>query len=140
MSHLLATQKYEELNGLVEEKTIETLKQSVDLLTEEQRNLIIVAKDHIRIIGPIDINVKMSETNDNEYAIEVSKIVYYTDVANTLEDDSQEDQNIFEVITKNIDPKPVIICNYTFERKYVNGIGTDWIITLANHFTLKPAD
>ncbi|XP_054000120.1 m-AAA protease-interacting protein 1, mitochondrial [Hylaeus anthracinus] len=135
VSRLLAAQQYEQLNGLVEDKTIEILKQNVSRLTEEQRSLITISENCIRTIGPTDMSIKKSETEDNNYTVEISKIAYYTKSVSMPEDDSLKDQNVFEQMVKNFDQRSIIICNYTFERNYVNGIGRDWIITVANHFT-----
>jgi len=43
-------------------------------------------------------------------------------------------QSAFTDISKFGD---MLVCNYTFTRKYVNNVGGSWIATFVNHFSIN---
>ncbi|XP_043252976.1 m-AAA protease-interacting protein 1, mitochondrial-like isoform X2 [Colletes gigas] len=133
VSHALANENYEELNGLVEDKTLEILKENVSRLTPEQRNLIAVRQDWLVDPVPYTTSIKRDQDKDKDFIIEVSYVGIYIIPLNKPSD---VQKNELEMFLKSFIPAGhSVACNYTFQRKYVNGVGGSWLITVVNHFT-----
>ncbi|XP_076620185.1 m-AAA protease-interacting protein 1, mitochondrial isoform X2 [Colletes latitarsis] len=138
VSHALANENYEELDGLVEDKTLEILKQNVSRLTPEQRNLIAVHENWMLELVPYNTSIKRDKDKDNNFIIEVLYFGVYMIPLNIPTNDSPKHE--IEKVFQSILPMQMrqgypIVCNYTFQRNYVNGAGGSWIVTMVNHFT-----
>ncbi|KAG5317006.1 MAIP1 protein, partial [Acromyrmex heyeri] len=109
ISNALANENYDSLEGLVAEEMIEILRTKIETLSSEQRSLIAVNKESIAFQFLSDISTK-------------------TDMAERKSAFTFADMSNF---TK------ILVCNYTFTRKYVNNIGGSWIATFVNHYSIN---
>ncbi|XP_078048931.1 m-AAA protease-interacting protein 1, mitochondrial [Augochlora pura] len=133
ISQALAARSYEELDGLVDEITIEMLKMRVDRLTTEQRNLIPVTDKNLICYINVGMAIKdhrVAVGMNCDKIVEISQLGFYCN--SNMHDKDPKD--IYRGIVENNNVHLITI-NYTFQRCYNNGVGGPWIVTIANHFT-----
>lgn len=127
---------------------IEGLRTKIKTLSSEQRQLIAVNEEDVifhmlcdiaattgnRIIKlmPVPFWYVYLLFVDKEHSIEIKIILHYIPA---------KTRNKLKTATfiDRINPEKILICNYTFTRKYVNNVGGPWIATFVNHFTCVTA-
>ncbi|XP_011864708.1 PREDICTED: uncharacterized protein LOC105560314 [Vollenhovia emeryi] len=124
ISKALANQDYDSLEGLVEEDVIQVLRAKIETLSPEQRSLIAINKEDIVQFLFCDVIV----VADKEHSIEIKTLCTYFP-AGRYKDLTK--LSINTMLSANL------FCNYTFIRKYVNNVGSPWIVTFVNHCTLN---
>lgn len=121
---------------------IEVLRAKIETLSPEQRWLIAVNEKDIMLhmLCNIDVTtagnriIKLIPRNiprptcilfaGEEHFIEIKMICHYI-------------PNLAEKMRLQEIPKltDLLVCNYTFTRKYVNNVGGSWIASFVNHYT-----
>ncbi|XP_011158660.1 uncharacterized protein LOC105195111 isoform X1 [Solenopsis invicta] len=128
ISKALANRDYDSLEGLVAENMIEVLRTKIETLNPEQRCLIAVNQEDIAFHVLCDI----AATTDKEHSIEFKMICHY--IPGMTEKKQMLERANFTDLSKLGN---LLVCNYTFTRKYVNNIGGSWIATFVNHFSIN---
>ncbi|XP_012062273.1 PREDICTED: uncharacterized protein LOC105625253 [Atta cephalotes] len=126
ISKALANGNYDSLEGLVAEDMIEVLRTKIETLNPEQRWLIAVNEEDIIFQILSDISAE----TDEDHSIQIKTIFHY--IPGMAEKKKLE--SAFTDISKFGD---MLVCNYTFTRKYVNNVGGSWIATFVNHFSIN---
>ncbi|KAG5317424.1 MAIP1 protein, partial [Pseudoatta argentina] len=125
ISNALANENYDSLEGLVAEEMIEILRTKIETLSSEQRSLIAVNKESIAFQFLSDISTK----TDKDHSVQIKIILHY--IPGMAERKSAFTFADMSKFTK------ILVCNYTFTRKYVNNIGGSWIATFVNHYSIN---
>ncbi|XP_024890561.1 uncharacterized protein LOC112466609 [Temnothorax curvispinosus] len=126
ISKALANEDYDSLEGLVAEDMIEVLRTKIETLSSGQRWLIAVNEEDIvfNVLGDIAV------TTDEEHSIEIKTICHY------IPEKAKKQQRL-QTMTDILKLEDLVMCNYTFTRKYVNNIGGPWIATFVNHYSIN---
>ncbi|XP_014476753.1 PREDICTED: uncharacterized protein C2orf47, mitochondrial-like [Dinoponera quadriceps] len=128
ISKALASKNFESLEGLVAEDMIEILREKIETLSPNERQLIELNKNDILFYVLSDI----AATTGNEHSIEITTTCHYIPGFGKA-----KKEKMFRTGFAELTEHAHLVCNYTFTRKYVNNIGGPWIATLVNHFTLS---
>lgn len=67
--------------------------------------------------------------SDEEHLIEIKFICHYVPGINEKKKRGEETFSLFDLQTEGL-----IVCNYTFTRKYLNNVGGPWLATFVNHY------
>ncbi|XP_018405557.1 PREDICTED: uncharacterized protein C2orf47 homolog, mitochondrial-like [Cyphomyrmex costatus] len=127
ISKALANENYDSLEDLVAEDMIEVLRTKIETLSSEQKCLIAVNEEDIAFQILCDIS---AETNE-DHSIQVKTIFHY--VPGMIKKKKLESFTFTDI--SNV--RDMLICNYTFTRKYINNIGGPWIATFVNHYSIN---
>ncbi|XP_076760532.1 m-AAA protease-interacting protein 1, mitochondrial [Xylocopa sonorina] len=119
ISHALASQNYDALDGMVKERTLKILKHRVDHLTPNQRRMIAIEPELMFVLPKFMTIKRRKDLNETIVEIEVNGI-YLTKL-----DDSMS-------IVKHVEKHSVYV-SYKFERKYKDGTGGLWVARIVNH-------
>lgn len=127
ISKALTNKDYESLQGLVTEDMIEILRNKIETLSPNQRQLIAVNDDDMLFYILSDIAATLGE----EHSIKITIICHY------IQGLAEKKNKIMSGIIDFTTSTEHLVCNYTFIRKYVNNIGGPWIASLVNHYTVS---
>ncbi|XP_011144261.1 uncharacterized protein LOC105186022 [Harpegnathos saltator] len=130
ISKALANKNFEFLKDLMTEDMIEILSKKIETLSPSERQLIELNENNIVLCMLSDITATTSSSS--EHSIAVTTICHYS---------PNFDRRSYKTSTESFIKVGLLtdhlVCNYTFTRKYVNNIGSSWIATLVNHFTMS---
>jgi len=73
-------------------------------------------------------------SSDEEHSIQIKMICHYIPGMAEKKKRLEEGSEMFANLSKLAD---LLVCNYTFTRKYVNNIGGPWIATFVNHYSIN---
>lgn len=137
VSKELANENYEALDGLVDETTLNLLKNKIHFLSEEQKSLIAIDSEDIITYSPASIKVTQAELSNDakSYAVrvEVTILIDYMPGYSTIK------KMIFQehIEAPNIERKQDLVANYVFVKDYTEDGGSDWTIGYVN-LDVKP--
>lgn len=158
VSHALAKEDYESLEGLITIDLLNNLKNKISTLNDEQKQLIAVDSTDVHLMFPFKIDINFGDgegkkkicffnkiKDDNNpwnfffFFSESKKIVEITTVyfvLKGLEKFQKEirDDQIPNFVGKNPEyRKYCYVLNYRFTRDYTEGVESSWIINKLNH-------
>ncbi|XP_014216886.1 m-AAA protease-interacting protein 1, mitochondrial [Copidosoma floridanum] len=132
VSHKLATEDYEGLEGLVTQDMINILRNKISMLSSEQKALIATQPDDIYAMFPYEVGVMFDNNNAEQKFVEITVVYYVMKGLKKLKENPQE-------ISMPIGMNPQLrrnafVCNYRFIREFTKGVESAWTVNKINHF------
>ncbi|XP_055599262.1 m-AAA protease-interacting protein 1, mitochondrial [Uranotaenia lowii] len=138
VSASLAGGELKNLDGLVDYRALNDLKNSVTKLSVAQRFDLQVNKDDIYFSFPYQVGVMFDEENEESQKryVEITMVFHVLKGLRTMVERGEQ-------IPLNIGVMPeyrdrISICNYRFIKEFTKGVESDWTVNVVNHF--KPSD
>ena len=98
VSNLIATERFEQLNGLIYDESIEEIKKNFSKLTPQQKKSIAISKDDLHYELPYDFVVN---TSNNRTFAKISLLFYYVPGSGELMEKAKFDAKLgFELNDK----------------------------------------
>lgn len=135
ISLALALRNYENLQGLVDEMTIEIVKKKVESLASAQRRLITICDKTLAWCANYNMTFKDGRVSDCDFILEISQLGYYVPTMPGAEAPDDLNKRLFISNNGEVSLR-MMVYNYTFQRNYKDGIGGPWIATVVNHFSI----
>lgn len=139
VSNLLAAGNFDGLQDMVDDDTVDKMRQIVGSMTPEQRQLLIVNDSDIQWIFPHEIQFITKENtveNKSQFFVEIMVVIHANrdkdfDFTNSLIGSPSD--AIMDKLEKNYS-----VANYRFIKEFTKGVEDDWTINYILH--VKPTD
>jgi len=131
VSKALASEDYESLQGLVTNDVINTLRNKINTLSNEQKQLISVAEDDVTGMFPYEVGIIFDDNKAEEKFIEITVISYIIKNRKNL---TEEVDSTAVISTDEELKRRSFITNYRFIREYSKKSDNAWTINYINHF------
>ncbi|XP_057323989.1 uncharacterized protein LOC130666753 [Microplitis mediator] len=138
VSHALAEEDYDSLQGLVIPDVIEKLRKRISLLSEEQKKLIPIKKGEIYANFPYSIDVRREGDEDRERVFADITMAYYS----LRGFEEMQKRGELPPLEMGIMPEyreKIYLSNYRFTREYTENVTSSWIVTMCNELMLVTA-
>lgn len=130
VSTLFAEGKMDELEALVSEETITTLKKKYFTLNCDQKRLIKTQPSDIYLSFIYQIGILMGE-DPGDRSVEILVVCH------TLKNYLDASKNGVSIDTLKKREEDLVFTNYRFIRNYSKGVEDEWTVNLINHFHPK---
>ncbi|XP_043283073.1 uncharacterized protein [Venturia canescens] len=126
ISRALASEDYDQLNGLVTVDVIDTLRNNISRLNYEQKKCIAVQEGDIYLSFPSSVSIE--EENDRK-VVEIGVVHHYMQGFGLMKDQAVTLNSLSAYQDR------IYIANYRFHRDYSEGSEASWIVNAVNHFS-----
>lgn len=135
---MLAEANFDELQDMVDNDTVDKMRQVVGSMTPDQRQWIVVNESDVQWIFPYEIQFITKEsaiTNKSRFFVEIMVVIHaYRDTDIELSDLlGKPNAEVMDKLEKNYS-----VANYRFIKEFTKGVEDDWTINHILH--VKPTD
>ncbi|XP_058816861.1 m-AAA protease-interacting protein 1, mitochondrial [Topomyia yanbarensis] len=138
VSAALSGGELKNLEGLVDRRTLQDLKESMGKMSVAQRYDLMVDKKDIYFSFPYQVGVMFDEEDEQSQKrfVEITMVFHVLKGLKGMVERG-------DPIPLNIGVMPefrdkISICNYRFIKEFTKGVDSDWTVNVVNHF--KPSD